>query len=403
MIRRLICATGCLLLAGAVCSARQEAAGTAVAPSGAAPEWNTAANSAALDAFVAQISQQITSKHLKIVVVIGAVGGDAADLTRDGWELGDEISTALTKQSNGFQVIDRAALRDFVKKNGVSGAMGCLLLVGAICGARQTPTPIASPEMDALAAKLTKEIGADKAATVVVVGGGDENKKVSELGVSLRDGLNDALARRAKQVQVMSTSDLCALVKRNRVSQGMVYNQGMADWIAAQAHADAVVTVELGQVTNGRAEVTAQLVDERKPKIYDKAKKAVVPYAQFQSSISLTETQANSASREYHEPLNIPDAKYERASPNIPKCSYCPNPSFSEEARRLRIQGPVSLLVTVRPDGMLDDIEVTKSLGHGLDGKAVETIATWKFQQNVDGDGRPVVVRFDVQVQFQLY
>jgi TonB family protein len=282
-------------------------------------------------------------------------------------------------------------------------AMGCLLLVGAVCGARQVPAPIVSPEMDALAAKLSKEIGADKAATVVVVGGGDLNRKVSELGVSLRDGLNDALAQKAKRVQVMSTTDLRALVKRNRVSQGMVYNQEMADWIAAQAHADAVVTVELRQVENGRVEVATRFVDERKPKIYDKAKNDVVPYAQFQSSIPLTETQANSASREYHAPLNIPEAKYVKDSPIVPKCSYCPNPSFNEEARRLRIQGQVHLLVTVRPDGTLDDIEVTKSLGHGLDGKAVESIVTWKFQQNVDGEGNPVVVRFDVQVQFQLY
>ena len=120
MIGRFVCAVGCLVLIGAACGARQEAA---VAPSVPAPAWNTAANSAALDAFVVRISQQITKKHLTSVAVIGAVGGRSDQLTQDGTALGDEVSAALTKQIGGFQVVDRTALRDFVRKIGISDAM----------------------------------------------------------------------------------------------------------------------------------------------------------------------------------------------------------------------------------------------------------------------------------------
>lgn len=121
MVRRFLCAMGCLMICGAICSARQ--AVPAGISSGTPTANQTATPSPELDVLAAQIAQQIEKKHLKSVLVIGAVGRDASKLTEDGQEIGDEISAALTKKANGFQVVDRGTLRDFLKKNGVSEAM----------------------------------------------------------------------------------------------------------------------------------------------------------------------------------------------------------------------------------------------------------------------------------------
>ena len=107
------------LIAGAVCGALQTAPPVNVATASS----QTAASVPELDALAAQIAQQIEKKHLKSVLVIGAAGSDASKLTQDGKDIGDEISAALTKRANGFQVTDRGTLRDFLKKNGVSEAM----------------------------------------------------------------------------------------------------------------------------------------------------------------------------------------------------------------------------------------------------------------------------------------
>ena len=121
MVRRFLCAMGCLLIGGAICGARQT---VPVAPLSATPTANQMTMpSPELDVFAAQITQLIEKKHLKSVIVIGAMGPVAGELTQDGQEIGDEISAALTKKANGFQVVDRAALRDFLKQNGVSEAM----------------------------------------------------------------------------------------------------------------------------------------------------------------------------------------------------------------------------------------------------------------------------------------
>jgi hypothetical protein len=104
--RRTVSAMCVILFACAVCGARQ-----------------VSASSPELDSFAAKIGRQIDEKHLKSVLVIGAVGRDPGSLTQDGQEIGDEISAALMKNANGFQVVDRATLRDLLKKNGVSESM----------------------------------------------------------------------------------------------------------------------------------------------------------------------------------------------------------------------------------------------------------------------------------------
>ena len=53
-------------------------------------------------------------------------------------------------------------------------------------------------------------------------------------------------------------------------------------------------------------------------------------------------------------------------------------------------------------DGLPTNIQVTHSLGMGLDEKAIETVKKWKFQPAMK-DGKPVRVLISVEVVFHLY
>jgi periplasmic protein TonB len=57
-----------------------------------------------------------------------------------------------------------------------------------------------------------------------------------------------------------------------------------------------------------------------------------------------------------------------------PRAIYAPDPEFSEEARKERFQGTVVPWVIVGPDGRTHDIRVHRSLGMGLDEKAIEAV-----------------------------
>ncbi len=86
-----------------------------------------------------------------------------------------------------------------------------------------------------------------------------------------------------------------------------------------------------------------------------------------------------------------------------PACAYCPNPEFSEEARKAKYQGSVLLRLIVDADGRPTNISVLKSPGLGLDEKAIEKVRTWRFKPALGPNGKPVPVWVTVEVTFRLY
>jgi TonB family protein len=85
-----------------------------------------------------------------------------------------------------------------------------------------------------------------------------------------------------------------------------------------------------------------------------------------------------------------------------PRVLYDPDPDYSEEARKAKFQGTVVLWVIVGPDGRPRDITVQRSLGMGLDEKAVEAVRNWKFEP-AKKDGQAVAVQIAIEVNFRLY
>lgn len=87
---------------------------------------------------------------------------------------------------------------------------------------------------------------------------------------------------------------------------------------------------------------------------------------------------------------------------SIPRAIYSPEPEFSEEARRSKYQGEVTLLATIGADGRTRDLRVVRSLGMGLDEKAMEAVRTWRFEP-ARKDGQPVAVQMNIIVNFHLF
>ncbi len=87
---------------------------------------------------------------------------------------------------------------------------------------------------------------------------------------------------------------------------------------------------------------------------------------------------------------------------SAPRAVYTPDPDYSEEARKAKYQGVVVLWLIVGPDGRPRDMHVTRSLGMGLDQKAMEAVRQWKFEPAMM-QGKPVAVQISVEVNFRLY
>jgi periplasmic protein TonB len=84
-----------------------------------------------------------------------------------------------------------------------------------------------------------------------------------------------------------------------------------------------------------------------------------------------------------------------------PVVLYQVEPEFSEEARKAKLQGVVMLYAEVDTNGRLRNIRVTRSLGLGLEEKAIEAVKQWRFRPGYR-DGKPVVAGAAIEVNFHL-
>lgn len=76
-------------------------------------------------------------------------------------------------------------------------------------------------------------------------------------------------------------------------------------------------------------------------------------------------------------------------------------PAYTDEAIAAGLEGTVVLRFIVQTNGMPDDIHVVRSLGKGLDQKAVECLEQWRFQP-ATRFGEPVATRATVEINFRL-
>ena len=85
------------------------------------------------------------------------------------------------------------------------------------------------------------------------------------------------------------------------------------------------------------------------------------------------------------------------------KCAYCPNPEYTEEGRKQKVQGSVLLEVLVGTDGKAARIRLIRGLGLGLDVRAAETVRGWKFVPAHDASGKTVPTRVTIEAIFRLF
>ena len=102
-------------------------------------------------------------------------------------------------------------------------------------------------------------------------------------------------------------------------------------------------------------------------------------------------------------PVPAPDKPAYRIGGGIsaPVPIHKPEPGYTEEARKAQLQGTVILFIVVDENGDPRNLKVIRSLGMGLDRKAMEAVNQWKFRPGMK-DGNPVPVQATIEVNFRL-
>ena len=76
-------------------------------------------------------------------------------------------------------------------------------------------------------------------------------------------------------------------------------------------------------------------------------------------------------------------------------------PEYTEEARKAKVEGTVVLQVEIATNGLARNIYVARSLGYGLDEKAIECVRQWRFRPAVK-HGTRVRVPATIEINFRL-
>lgn len=83
-------------------------------------------------------------------------------------------------------------------------------------------------------------------------------------------------------------------------------------------------------------------------------------------------------------------------------CRYCPEPPYTDEARKAKLQGHVTVEALVGIDGRAQQIRVVIGLGLGLDEQTVDSILGWHFIPALDAHRKPVAVWVTIETSFRL-
>ena len=114
--------------------------------------------------------------------------------------------------------------------------------------------------------------------------------------------------------------------------------------------------------------------------------------------------QAEPASRPSPDPLY--DGTVAQRTPGLtnPIMVTAVRPTYTAEAKRLKIQGTVQLLARVEPDGKVTYAEVSRSVDsvHGLDVQAIKAAKQWRFRP-AKLNGKAVSVVITLELEFRLH
>ena len=87
---------------------------------------------------------------------------------------------------------------------------------------------------------------------------------------------------------------------------------------------------------------------------------------------------------------------------SAPSLVYKVEAEFSEEARKAKMSGVVTVGFIVDEKGNVIRAHVIRGLGMGLDEKAIEAVRQYRFKPAME-NGKPVKVEVNVEVNFQIF
>jgi TonB family protein len=252
--------------------------------------------------------------------------------------------------------------------------------------------PVAS--LQAMAQELTHQLSSHKDLKVVVLDFAGPAKTSSPFGTYLADQFSAELAKNPGTLTVVERAKLPAALSSLNLSADAELKHDNYKALEQAVGAQCVIDASYGELKGGLGFT-----------LYANCPDAMhVKPNPINRRIEFSPEMATSLGAPLETLRPIGGVQFPgTAGVSWPSCAHCPEAKYSHEAEVARAEGTVMLMAVITPEGRAVNIEVTRTLGFGLDQTAVAAVAKWKFKPARDPDGDPVSVKQTIEVTFHLY
>jgi TonB family protein len=282
-----------------------------------------------------------------------------------------------------------------VRKHEIWSVLGLALFVTALplkAHAQAPPKPPAS--LQTMAQDLEQELSSRKNLKVVVLDFGAPDKRWLPFGEYLADQFAAELAKVPTTLMLIDRSQLAPTLKALHLTTEAqldnVNNQTIAKGIAAECviagsygDFEGYLGITLTTDCLQGARVSATEINRKIPFSPEMAARFGAPLESLRPA------------------GGVPDAG--TAGLSFPRCTYCPQPGYTNEAVIAKYQGTAVLTVVITAEGRASDIRIVQDLKYGLARNAVAAVSKWRFTPAHDPEGNAVSARQKVEVTFHLY
>jgi len=224
------------------------------------------------------------------------------------------------------------------------------------------------------------------------------DKICTEFGIQVADGLTSDLLR-DQSFAIVDRDDLRTLVRKERLSSDTQQSPSISRWLADKLHANAVLAGEIEKDPDGSIAIAARLFSASPNKNKTLSLKGTL---QIDSSL------VDLSSAEDLPPLPpLPNAIDGQAVYPIgagiwPRCSYMPNPAFTNAAREAHISGIILAEAIIGSDGRVRNVRILKGLPAGLNENTLNTPPSWRCTPG-QWESKSVPTKVVFEVNFRLY
>lgn len=299
----------------------------------------------------------------------------------------------------------------------MAAVSGIVLFCLPVCATQaQIPKPITlsteqQDELRSLASRILQHT--DKAGckigscTVLVVNFAGPAGATTHLGMQLADALSNQLSAQANGIQIVSRETFQQYIEKERIASKLLKDDNAARWLAMENGATTVLNGYLRGDANQKY-LRVQLLDTRDFGKKEGKAKVTADDATFNDlgypgdldpmEPFVAQQAFLKSSREHA------DSSVVKVGPgvSVPRCTYTPDPSYTNPARKVEEQGIVILNAVISKDGLITHAQVLNGLPFGLNESAIKTILTWRCKPAVMEDS-PVSIQIPIEISFRLY